>query len=103
MSAFGFAIAILLIVVGVGAHRIYECFSAFLAEHFPGLQSRKLSFITVSVMVAAMLAPFLMPASLTVQISVWVLYLCFFAVGAWRIYTVGCIVARNLRNPATRD
>lgn len=97
MSLFGIAFAILFLVVAAGAYRIYECLAHFVIEALPGLPARKIAFSTVSVMVAAMLAPFLIPASLTLQICVWVLYLSFFAIGAWRIYEIACLVARDLR------
>lgn len=96
MSLFGIAFAILFLVVAAGAFRIYECLARFICEILPGLPARKISFSTVSVMVAAMLAPFLIPSSLTLQISVWALYLGFFAIGAWRIYEIACVVVKDL-------
>lgn len=102
MSLLGIVLAILFVVVGTGAYRIYQWLSGLLMDLLSPSLSRKSAFVAVSLMVAAMLAPFLIPASLSLQIGVWVLYLGFFGVGARRIYDIALLVIRDLRSDSSR-
>jgi hypothetical protein len=69
-----------------------------LSELFSAALSKKIAFVAVALMAAAMLAPYLIPASLELQIGVWILYLTFFGVGAWRLYEFLVIVRKDLRS-----
>lgn len=102
MTLLGIVLAILAVVVGTGAYRIHELLSEFLNGLLDGFVSpaavRKFAFIVVAVLLASILAPFLLPVDLTIQVSVWILYLVFFAVGAWRLYEFGLVVRADLQS-----
>ena len=96
MTLLSIVLAILFVVTGAGAFRIYEQLNKLLADFLPPAHSRKVAFSVVALMVAAMLAPMLIPASLSLQVGVWVLYLGCFVVGARRLYEIVLVIRRDL-------
>lgn len=98
MSLINIALAVLFVVTGTGAFRIYQWLGEALSELVAPCRAKKVAFSVLALMVAAMLAPFLIPGSLILQVCVWLLYLVFFGVGARRIYHIGVLVSRDLKN-----
>jgi hypothetical protein len=98
MALLSIVYAIALGVTVTGAYRIWEHLVDLLADFVSVKLSQKIAFVAVSMMAAAMVAPFLTPASLELQFGVWIFYLTFFGVGSWRLYEFGCIVRTALRN-----
>ena len=101
MALLSIVLAILVVVVGTGAYRIWELLTELLEVLSGGFMSTtaasKVAFVLVSVMVAAMLAPFLLPIDLSIQVCVWSLYLVYFGVGAWRLYEFYLVVRNRSR------
>jgi hypothetical protein len=102
MSLLSIVLTILAIFVGTGAFRVYELLDECLEHIVPPQLSKHIAFVLVSVMVAAMLAPFLLPVDLSIQVGVWILYLTYFGVGAWRLYDFIVVVRNDLRSKRSK-
>jgi hypothetical protein len=81
MSVLGVVLVALLGVVGLGAYRVYQ----WLVCH---KLDKRVAFVTLTMVAAAMLTPFLLPDNGWLQFAVWILYMCFAGVGACRLYEI---------------
>lgn len=80
----------LLGVVGTGAYHVYE----WLVRH---KLDRRVAFVVIVMIGAAMLTPFLLPDSGMLQFAVWTVYMCFAGVGARRIYDIIQTIRKSFR------
>lgn len=89
MSAIlGLVLLALLGVVGVGAYRVYQ----WLVHH---KLDKRVAFVLLTMVAAAMLSPYLLPDNGWLQFAVWSVYIVFAGIGAWRIYEIAQAIFIN--------
>lgn len=79
----------LVALVLFGAYRVYVWTREPLAQVTSRQNAERLSFVIVTMILAAMLFPFLIPTSFWIELTVWILYLGFAGLGAshvWEAY-----------------
>lgn len=79
-----------LLVIGVGAYRVYLWLASQLVDFTSSSKARQISFVVVVVAITALAYPFLIPTNpVWIQLLVWGCYLGLAAIGAWHIYEFG--------------
>lgn len=76
----------LLVVVAVGAYRVFKAIAEQMSQFCQPSRARRSAFVIVTVIAAAVAYPFLMPASMWIQVCVWALYLVFAGLGALQVW-----------------
>lgn len=90
MGIFSIVALLLIGVVGTGAYHVYD----WLVRH---QLDRRIAFVLIVMIGAAMLTPFLLPDNGMLQFAVWIVYMCFAAVGALRIFDIIQTVRKSFR------
>ncbi len=89
MQTFGIVSFVLLLIIGLGAYRVYRFLVSQFSRPFttPNLPKiRKVAFLIVALLVVSMLTPFLLPFNSTLRLVIYGAYALFAVLGLSQIW-----------------